>query len=59
MPYFVHQVFVKVPNPNGEELVFPLSAGFVENLCHDLFGIDWLQHVCVAADEDRIHALRD
>ena len=58
-PYFVHSILVKVPGPNGRELTFPLEAGFAKALPHNLFGIDWLRHVCVAADEDRIHLLRD
>ena len=59
LPYYVHWVTVTVPNPTGQDLAFVLEAGFAESLPVNLFGMDWMQHLCVAVDRQQVHALRD
>ena len=58
-PYYVHPVLVRIPNPTGHDLRFDLGAGFAQELQRNLFGVDWLSHLCVAIDERRVHLLRD
>ena len=57
--YYVHPVTVRVPSPPEEEILFVLEAGFAQELTRNLFGIDWLEHMCVAIDERQVHLLRD
>jgi predicted aspartyl protease len=55
---YVHRVSVCIPNPAGRDLTFVLAAGFTEKLPTNLFGMDWMSHICVAVDRQRVHALR-
>jgi hypothetical protein len=57
--YYVHRLIVSVSNPSGPDLSFPLEAGFAEELKRNLFGVDWLRHMCVAIDRQKVHLLRD
>ena len=59
IPYYVHRVIVTVTNPNGENLLFVLEPGFSDKITRNLFGIDWLDHMCVAIDSGHVHLLRD
>ena len=59
LPYYVHRVIVRVANPGGEDLEFPLEAAVAEQVRRNLFGMDWFQHVCAAVDRRQIHLLRD
>jgi predicted aspartyl protease len=58
--YHVHLVSVTIPNPNpaGQPIKFTLEAGFAEKLPANLFGMDWVNYLCVAIDRQRVHALR-
>jgi len=58
-PYYVHRVLVTVPSPTGQDLNFPLEAGFAKEVKRNLFGVDWLAHMCVAIDSEQVHLLRD
>ncbi len=57
--YYVHRVTVAIRNPDGDELQFVLKAGFAEAVERNLFGCDWLEHVCVATDRRQVHFLRE
>ncbi len=57
--YYVHQVLVTVADDEGNPDFFPLEAGFAEKVKRNLFGIDWLPHVCLAVDRKAVHLLRD
>ena len=57
--YYVHSVTIRIPDPGGWHLLFPLEAGFAQELKRNLFGIDWLDHVCLVVDRRQVHLLRD
>lgn len=57
--YYVHRVLVTVADDKGNRVLFPLKAAFAEEVKRDLFGIDWLDHVCLAVDSEAVHLLRD
>ena len=59
LPYYVHLLLVSIPNPAGADVQFPLEAGFSDKIRRNLFGIDWLNHMCVAVDSAQVHLLRD
>lgn len=59
IPYYVHSLLVNIPNAVGEDLRFPLQAGFSDKIRRNLFGIDWLNHMCIAVDSEEVHLLRD
>ena len=59
LDYYVHHVAVRVRNPMGPDLEFLLEAGFAPAMSLDLFGIDWVRHVCVAIDARQVHLLKD
>ena len=59
LPYYVHAVSITVPNPAGADLGFALEAGFAEHVTLNLFGMDWIQHLCAAVDMRQVHLLRD
>jgi hypothetical protein len=59
MPYYVHRILVRIPSGNGEPIEFPLEACFTDLVRRDLFGVDWLAHVCLALDLGAVHFLRD
>jgi hypothetical protein len=56
--YYVHQVTFRVRDSSGPEFEFVLDAAFAEKVRRNLFGVDWLNHMCVAVDQSRIHILR-
>jgi len=57
--YYVHSVVVRVATQTGPDLHFHLKAGFAADVQRDLFGIDWLDSLCVAIDREQVHLLRD
>lgn len=57
--YFVHRVAVRVANPAGADLGFLLKAAFAPAVSGNLFGIDWVRHLCAAVDVRQVHLLRD
>lgn len=59
LPYYVHLLIVSIPNPAGEDVLFPLEVGFSNSVTRNLFGIDWLNHMCIAVDRAQVHLLRD
>lgn len=59
LDYFVHPVAVRVANPAGADLEFLLEAAFAPTLPCNLFGMDWVRHLCAAVDVRQVHLLRD
>ncbi len=57
--YYVHQVLVTLVDEQENRVFFPLKAAFAEKVKRNLFGIDWLSHVCLAVDSEAVHLLRD
>ena len=57
--YYVHQVLVTVVDEQENSVFFPLKAAFAEKVKRNLFGVDWLDHVCLAVDREAVHLLRD
>ena len=58
-PYYTHRVIVSVPNPSGSDLMLVLEAGFADVLPRNLFGVDWLDSVCIAVDKQKVYLLRN
>jgi len=66
-PYYMHVVSVRIAEGSAEErdraadaaIEFPLKAAFAEKVKRDLFGVDWLAHLCLAIDRQAIHFLAD
>jgi hypothetical protein len=58
VPYYVHPLWLRV-SEGRQSVLFPLLAAFAERLKRNLFGIDWLDHVCLAFDREAVHLLRD
>ncbi len=59
LPYYVHRVMVRIGNGVGEPIVFPLRVAFADRVKRNLFGIDWLRHLCLAVDLQAVHFLKD
>ena len=59
VPYYVHAVLVQIADGKGQRIVFPLDAAFAERVRRNLFGVDWLAHLCLAVDCQVVHFLRD
>ena len=57
--YYVHRVMVTVADDQGNPVFLPLEAAFAEKVKRNLFGVDWLDHVCLAVDSEAVHLLRD
>jgi len=57
--YYVHHVMVELADDQGNSVHFPLKAAFAEKVKRNLFGVDWLPHVCLAVDRKAVHLLRD
>ena len=58
-PYYVHLVSVRIAHPSGQSIEFPLKAAFADRVKRNLFGRDWLAHLCLAVDRQAVHFLRD
>ena len=56
--YFVHRITVRIAGGSGETIDFLLRAAFAERVARDLFGLDWLAHLCLAVDTQAVHFLR-
>lgn len=56
--FYVHPVTVRIPAPSGATIDFLLPAAFAERVARNLFGLDWLRHLCLAADIQAVHFLR-
>jgi len=56
--YYVHLVSVRIRDDGGETIDFPLQAAFAERVTRNLFGVDWLRHLCLAVDSQAVHFLR-
>ena len=57
--YYVHGVMVTVADDQGNPDFFLLEAAFAEKVKRNLFGVDWLPHVCLAVDREAVYLLRD
>jgi len=57
--YYVHSVLVKIEDGNGQRIVFPLQAAFSDRVSRNLFGADWLAHICLAVDSRAVYFLKD
>jgi hypothetical protein len=57
--YYERPVLVRVEGKDGQGITFPLDGGFSEQIRTNLFGIDWVQQMCIAVDEKEVHFLRD
>ena len=57
--YYVHRLMVTVADDQGNPVFLPLEAAFAEKVKRNLFGVDWLPHVCLAVDNEAVHLLRD
>lgn len=57
--YYVHRVTVRIAGQAQEPFQFPLQVAFVREVVRNLFGRDWLAHLCVAVDPEAVHFLRD
>jgi hypothetical protein len=57
--YYERRVFVRVAAKDGPGISFPLVGAFSNEVERNLFGVDWLRHMCVAVDEAAVHLLRD
>ena len=58
-PYYVHSILVRVSDATGPSIVFPLMAAFSDKVTRNLFGVDWLHHLCLAVDRQAVHFLKD
>ena len=56
--YYVHRVAVRIAGDSGETIDFLLRAAFAKLLARNLFGLDWLGHLCLAVDTQAVHFLR-
>ena len=56
--YYVHRVTVQIADNSGETIDFLLQAAFAERIGRNLFGLDWLGHLCLALDTQTVHFLR-
>ena len=57
--YYVHRVIAFATDSTGREIRLVLKAGFSDDVKRNLFGVDWLDYVCIAVDKKRIHLLAD
>ena len=58
-PYYVHSILVQVSDAIGPSIVFPLMVAFSDKVKRNLFGVDWLHHLCLAVDRQAVHFLKD
>jgi hypothetical protein len=56
--YYCWSSWVRVEQTPGVPLEFRLEAGFSQSIRANLFGLDWLRHVCLAVDRSGVHVLR-
>jgi hypothetical protein len=57
--YYVHIVSVRASEGTKQPIEFPLKAAFADRIQRNLFGVDWLAHLCLAVDSAAVHFLRD
>jgi hypothetical protein len=57
--YHVHWVQVRLDDATGQHLAFPLKAAFSSDIGRNLYGADWLRHLCIAIDADSVWFLAD
>jgi hypothetical protein len=57
--YREHLVSVRIGDPDGEVIEFPFVAAFAERVKRNLFGMDWLAHLCLAVDSRAVYFLQD
>jgi predicted aspartyl protease len=57
--YYVHLVSIRIAGNDAEAIEFPLKAAFADRVKRNLFGRDWLAHLCLAVDREAVHFLRD
>ena len=59
IPYYEHRILVRIVNAAGLPFFFPLRVAFAQQICRNLFGIDWLDHLCLAVDRQSVYFLAD
>ena len=59
LEYYVHLVRARMAPAMGEPIEFAFLAAFARHVRENLFGRDWLEHVCLAFDCEAVHFLRD
>jgi len=57
---YVHAVSVRIAGaPGSPGIAFQLDASFSKDIENNLFGCDWLKHLCIAVDRGAVHFLSD
>ena len=62
MDVYLHRIIIIVDDSIGNcpaPIHFPLRAGFALEVKRNLFGLDWLQFMCLAFDLDAAYCLVD
>ena len=59
LAYRLHPVWVNVGDDGNQNIEFPLYVGVSGDIRGNLFGMDWLAHLCMAIDSEAVHFLRD
>ncbi len=57
--YYVHPVQVRLSDATGQRFGFRLQTAFSNDIRNNLFGVDWLRHLCVAIDSSSVFFLAD
>jgi len=57
--YWVHVVSIRIAGGAEGAIEFPLMAAFADQVERNLFGVDWLEHLCLAVDRQAVHFLKD
>jgi len=57
--YYVHAIRVRIAGSGPNAIRFSLRAAVSKDIRNDLFGMDWLAHVCLAVDLQAVHVLAD
>jgi hypothetical protein len=59
VPYYVHDVSVQLSlSGSAASMLFPMKLAFAPRIRTNLFGIDWLNHLCLAVDHQAVHFLQ-
>ena len=54
---YVHRIVVQVTDYQTQNVFFPIQAAVAPSVSRNLFGLDWIEHMCIAVDSSAVHFL--
>ncbi len=56
---YMHWVHIRVTSAGVPPAQFMIKAAFSDRPCRTVFGLDWIDHFCIAVDSQNVHLAKN